>query len=244
MSDSFGFETHYDESKYRAEELVRAWALRLDRSVVVLRPSVVASDGELPQGAPTHPLRVLGEMIDSLTRSGIPGIPSGASLRTGQATLRLRLRVAADSAFNIVPDRYATEAMLRIGHDAQPGGRGVRTCHVVHPQETSTRLIFEAVEAHYPGLRITCVEDLPDPTAAERFVAANLPGFLSYCHHTRTYDRAATLAHTAGLGDPTPIDRAYLVRALGIAQERPHGPGDRRPCEVREHARKGPAAAI
>ncbi|MEU1801555.1 SDR family oxidoreductase [Streptomyces sp. NPDC019937] len=229
LSDSFGFETHYDESKYRAEELVRTWASRLDRSAVVLRPSVVASDAEFRQGLPTHPLRVLGEMIDSLARTGVPGIPSVASLRTGQATLRLRLPVAADAAFNIVPDHYATEAMLRIGHDTRPDERGVRTCHIVHPQETATRLIFEAVEARYPGLTITCVEDLPDPTPAERFVAANLPGFLSYCHHTRTYDRTTTLTHTAGLGDPPPIDRAYLIRSLGLAQEDSGGPANDAP---------------
>ncbi|MBB6421500.1 SDR family oxidoreductase [Streptomyces sp. AK010] len=213
LTDAYGFETHYDESKYRAEVLVRDWARRLGRSAVVLRPSVVASDAALPTGAPGHPLEVFGKLLDAVAAGGGPGMPTTAARhRDG---MRLRLYLPVDASINIVQDDYATEAMLRIGQDAPPPAQGVRTCHVVHPSDTPVRLLTEAVESRYPGLTITCVNDLPDPTAAERYVATGLTGFLSYSRHTRTYGRGGTLALTGGLPDPPAVDRRYLVRALG-----------------------------
>ncbi len=221
LTDAFGFETHYDESKYRAETLVRDWARRLGRSVVVLRPGIIASEAAHREGMPGHPLRVLGDMIDTIARNGASGIPPAVSLR--RDGLGLRLRVPADAEFNILPDGYATEAMLRIGHDAAEDlGHGVRTFHVVHPRETPMRLIVEAVEAHHPGLALDCVGDLPDPTPVESFVADHLPGFLSYCHHRRVYDRGFAVEWTDGLPDPPPINRVYLARAMGFAGAAPH----------------------
>ncbi|MEU3183885.1 SDR family oxidoreductase [Streptomyces sp. NPDC006923] len=214
LIDRHGFETHYDESKYQGESLVREWARRLDRPAVVLRPSVVASDARLPGAAPGHPLRVLGEMIDAVARGGAPGVPA---LGRGGETLRLRLRVPADATFNIVQDGYATEAMLRVGHDAGHSGSGVRTFHIVNPADTPMGLITSAVQARYPGLRLECADRIPDPTAAERFIASHLPGFLSYCHHTRRYDRAGATTLAGDLDDPSPIDQDYLTRALGFS---------------------------
>ncbi|CAL9334403.1 hypothetical protein SUDANB58_00136 [Streptomyces sp. enrichment culture] len=222
LTDAFGFETHYDESKYRAETLVRDWARQRGRPAVVLRPGVVASDAAHREGLPGHPLRVLGDMIGTVARNGAPGIPPAASLRRKGAGLRLRLRVPADAEFNIVPDGYATEAMLRIGHDTAEDGHGVRTYHIVHPDETPMRLIVDAVETHHPGLVLDCVGELPDPTPAERFVADHLPGFLSYCHHRRVYGRERAVERTGGLADPPPVDRDYLARAMGFADAVPH----------------------
>ncbi|NEY31301.1 NAD-dependent epimerase/dehydratase family protein [Streptomyces sp. PRKS01-65] len=77
LTDAFGFETHYDESEYRAERLVRDWARRLGRPAVVLRSGIVASDAAHREGWPGHPLRVLGDMIGAVARNGAPGIPRG-----------------------------------------------------------------------------------------------------------------------------------------------------------------------
>ncbi|MET7778401.1 SDR family oxidoreductase [Streptomyces sp. NPDC005388] len=232
LTDVYGFATHYDESKYQGEILVREWARRLGRRAVVLRPSIVASDARLPEGAPGHPLKVLGEMIDAVARGGAPGIPA---VHEHDDVLPIRLRVPADATFNVVQDRYATEAMLRVGHDAEHDGPGAATFHIVHPTHTPMRLITQAIQARYPNLRIDCAERIPDPTTAERFVAAHLPGFLNYCHHTRSYDRTRAIALTGDLDDPAPIDQRYLTRALGFHPASAHAaPG---------HAGTGPAAA-
>ncbi|MFD8881172.1 SDR family oxidoreductase [Streptomyces erythrochromogenes] len=215
LTDVYGFATHYDASKFQAEQLVRAWTHRTQRPAVVLRPSIVCSDAPAPQGVAGHPLAVFGQMIDVVARGGAPGIPAPAQ-RPGSFRLRLRLRVSPEATVNIVPDRYATQAMLRIGHDACHEGPRAHTFHVVHGQPTPVRDIIDVIEAHYPRLRLECVEDVPDPTPAEQFIAQHLTGFFSYSRHRRTYDRTHALAAAPDLAEPVTIDAAYLRRALGF----------------------------
>lgn len=215
LTDAYGFETHYDASKFEAEKSVRHWADRHRRPVVVLRPSIVATDHPRTNDVAGHPLSVLGSMIEAVARGGAPGIPAQ---RPAGTRLRLRLAASPAATLNIVPDRYATQAMVRIGYDAtHDAGGGARTFHVVHAQDTTIQALFAAMESHYPGLRIECVDgEIPDATEAERHIAAHLTGFLSYCRHRRTYDRSHALAATPGLDEPGPIDPAFLRGALGF----------------------------
>ncbi|GHI41661.1 SDR family oxidoreductase [Streptomyces violascens] len=216
LSDVHGFETHYDASKYTAECLVQQWAERHSRPVVVLRPSIVAADRTLPEGAAGHSLSVLGNMLEAVSQGGAPGIPAQRPRARG---LSLRLRVSSNASFNIVGDRYATEAMIRIGHDRRYQGAAAYTFHMVHPEPTPIRDLLAVIEDQYPGLRIECADDdVPDPTAAEQFMAASLTGFLRYCRHQRVYDRSNATAATPGLADPAPIDAAFLRGALGFAR--------------------------
>ncbi|WP_228974594.1 SDR family oxidoreductase [Streptomyces sp. DH12] len=215
LSDACGFETHYDASKFEAEKAVRQWADRYRRPVVVLRPGIVANDRPQSGDRAGHPLSVLGSMVEAVARGGAPGIPAQ---RPHGTQVRLRLAASPDAALNIVPDRYATETMVRIGHDADhDGGGGARTFHVVHGQNTTVKDLFTVLEQQYPGLRIECVTgDVQDATEAERHIAAHLTGFLSYCRHQRTYDRSHALAATPPLEEPAPIDAAFLRGALGF----------------------------
>ncbi|MDH2388509.1 SDR family oxidoreductase [Streptomyces sp. HNM0663] len=216
LSDLHGFETHYDASKFTVECLVRQWAERHSRPVVVFRPSIVAADRKLPEGAAGHSLSVLGDMLEAVSQGGAPGIPAQ---RPGARRLTLRLRVPSDANFNIVGDRYATEMMIRIGHDRRYQGAAAHTFHVVHPQPTPLRDLLAVIEEQYPGLRIECADDdVPDPSDAEQFVAASLTGFLRYCRHQRVYDRSNATAASPGLADPAPIDAAFLRGALGVTR--------------------------
>ncbi|MET9803414.1 SDR family oxidoreductase [Streptomyces sp. NPDC006368] len=219
LTDAYGFATFYDASKYEGEKLVRQWARSRQRGAVILRPSVVACDRPLSDGAPGHPLSVFGQLLETVARGGAPGIPAQ---RPQGARVRLRLQASPRATFNILPDSYATEAMVRIGCDAPRGPQDVQTFHVVHPQPTPMSRLVGVLEDHFPGLRIECVEEVPDPTDAERFIASHLNGFLSYCRHDRTYDRTHTLAATPGLAEPATVDSAYLRRALGFGPPRPY----------------------
>ncbi|PIM66867.1 hypothetical protein CTU88_40575 [Streptomyces sp. JV178] len=223
LTAAYGFVGPYDESKFEAEQLVRSWAHRAQRPVVVLRPSVVASDASLLETGPSHPIAVFGHMIDMVARGGAPGIPAPAQ-RADSFRLRLRLRVSPEATFDIVPDRYATEAMVRIGHDTRPNRPGVQTYHIVHGQPTPITDIIGVIEAHYPMLSVECVDELHNPTPAELFIAQHLTGFFSYCQHRRTYDRTNTLAATAGLPDPAPVDARYLRRSLGFGNSQVASP--------------------
>ncbi|WP_221358979.1 SDR family oxidoreductase [Streptomyces beigongshangae] len=214
LTDAHGFETHYDASKFEAERLVRHWAERQGRPAVVLRPSIVASDRTHPDEAAGHPLSVLGSMIEAVALGGAPGIPAQRGEGTG---LRLRLAASPTATLNIVPDSYATQAMVRIGYDTAPDVGDVRTFHVVHAHNTPVQALFDAMEAHYPGLRIDCFDgEVHDASLAEQYIASHLAGFLSYCRHRRTYDRSRALAATPELAGPAPVDAGFLRRALGF----------------------------
>ncbi|WP_052032630.1 SDR family oxidoreductase [Streptomyces viridochromogenes] len=216
LSDAHGFETHYDATKFEAECLVRQWAQSHGRPVVVLRPGIVAADRTLPEGAAGHPLSVLGRMLESIAHGGTGGIPAQ---RPEARRLGLRLRASAGASLNIIDDRYATEAMVRIGYDRRYEGAAAHTFHVVHPQPTPIGELLAVIEQQYPGLRIECAdEEVPDRTDAEQYVAASLNGFLRYCRHQRAYDRSNTTAATPGLADPAPVDARFLRSALGFTR--------------------------
>jgi long-chain acyl-CoA synthetase len=215
LSDAYGFVTHYDASKYQAEQLIRGWAARRDRLAVVLRPGIIASDRPLPETAADHPLAMLGRMIETVAIGGAPGIPSAAERPPG-ALVRLRLKASASATFNIVPSDYATEAMVRIGHDTPHDRAGVHTYHVVHPKPTRLGSLLRAFEQRYRGLLLECAQDFVDATPAEQFIATHLTGFLNYCGLQHEFDRTHTLGATAGLSEPAPLDERYLQRALGF----------------------------
>ncbi|MEV6682138.1 SDR family oxidoreductase [Streptomyces erythrochromogenes] len=215
LTDVHGFATHYAASKYAAEQLVRQWAARRARPAVVLRPSLVASDRPLPDSAAEHPLAQLGNMVKVLVEGGAPGLPPAADRPPG-TEMRMRIKASPSATFNIVPSDYATEAMVRIGHDAPCRDTGVRTYHIVHPTPTELADVLRAFERLYTGLRLECVEEFDGASVTELFIARYLTGFLSYCWFRHRFDRTHALADTPGLPEPAPVDARFLQRALGF----------------------------
>ncbi|GHE69405.1 hypothetical protein GCM10018785_42450 [Streptomyces longispororuber] len=211
LDDTYGFETPYEQSKFEAERLVRAWAQRHDRPVTVLRPSVLISDSHPAEGLPQHPFAEMGRRSER----------SGTALFEGVSG-RVRLPMAPGGALNVVQVEYAVRAMLRLAARA-PDGPGVRTFHVVHPVDTPVRLILEAVESRHPGLRLEQVPRLTDPSAIESLAAAHLPDFLlRYGAQRRSYERSGILALAPDLADPPPLDTAYVQAALGYERASAH----------------------
>ncbi|MCI0384155.1 SDR family oxidoreductase [Streptomyces sp. CNQ085] len=215
LTDVHGFVTHYDASKYAAEQLVRRWAARRARPALVLRPGVVASDRPLPDSAAEHPLAQLGKMIKILAEGGAPGIPPEAERPRG-TEMRLRINASPSATFNIVPSDYATEAMVRIGCDTPRADSGVRTYHIVHPTPTRLADVLRVLERHHAGLRLECAEEFDGASVPELFIARHLTGFISYCRLQHRYDRTHALADTPGLPEPAPVDARFLQRALGF----------------------------
>ncbi|MER7402817.1 SDR family oxidoreductase [Streptomyces sp. NPDC000070] len=218
LTDFFGFETHYDESKYWAEVMIRDWARRERRSAVVLRPSVVASDAPHRIDAPSHPLRVLGELIDAVGQHRAPGIPTSKALLTRDGGLRLRPRVSGNSLFNIVPDDYAIEAMLRIGQDAQTGEHGVWAFPLGPSARDRDPADRRSCRGPVPGphRHLSGRPSRPDGGGAVRHHAhARLPQVLPSHTNVRPYGHARE--HTGARGS-TPSNLAYLSRAIGMTQ--------------------------
>ncbi|GHE43552.1 hypothetical protein GCM10018785_11380 [Streptomyces longispororuber] len=221
LSEEYGFQTSYEESKYTAERLVRAWAGRTGRRVTVLRPSLLATDRPVPGHLPGQPLDVLLRIVDDGMRArashghGLTRYLTAAGLR-GEA---LRIRVPADpeGEGNVVPAEYAARAMVRAAARTA-GWDGVRTVHVTHPHNTTARAAVRALHARYPGIAVHLVPEVDRPTPLEALVAQQAAGVLGFSAFHRTYDRTNLLAAVGDLPDPEPVDDAYLARACGAGQ--------------------------
>ncbi|GGZ41795.1 SDR family oxidoreductase [Streptomyces poonensis] len=217
LSEEYGFQTSYDESKYTAERLVHAWAERHDRRATILRPSLLMTDRAIPPGLPAQPLDALLRLLDDgATRSrSVTRYLTSARLR-GEA---LHIRVQADAAGegNVLQAEYAAKAMVRAA-DSPDVPAGVRTLHVTHPHNVSADAAATALEARYAGISVQLVSEVTDPTPLEALIASQGETALAFSAHRRTYDRTQLLRAVGDLPDPEPIDAAYLARAFGATK--------------------------
>ncbi|MGK5638354.1 SDR family oxidoreductase [Streptomyces sp. URMC 126] len=231
LREDHGFHTAYEESKYTAERLVRAWAARTGRPVTVLRPGLLVTDRPAPQGLPVQPLTMLLRVLDSglgnraARDNGPDRLLNGPGSSGGK--VRIRIAVGPHGTLNIVQADYAARAMARTvaAHAAREAA--LRTVHVTHPRNTPTEAVVDAIQARHPGFAFRPVPHLPDPTPLEKRIAGQAAFLLALGSLRRTYDRTNLLAAVGDLPDPQDIDRAYLVRAGGL------GPADHDPISAR-----------
>ena len=108
LGDDAGFENNYERSKFEAESLVRDWARRTGRRVVVLRPGALVSDRPPAPDFPLHPLSYLSKSAEVVLRLIAM---SGRPLNT---PLTLRLRGDLNGHLNYMPVAEAAEAMVRL----------------------------------------------------------------------------------------------------------------------------------
>ncbi len=203
--DGEGFENNYERSKFEAESLVRDWALRTGRRVVVLRPSALVIDRPPHPDFPLHPLSFLSTSAEGAMR--LLAV-SGRPLRTS-----LSLRLVGDPAghLNYMPAAEAAEAMVRLVRLAPDG---LSTYHVVHHDDVAVQTLVELFNAVSP-VPVTLVDrPIENPNLVERRLRwAN--GFLPYLQHSRTFDTTETRAL---IGEPrrqTVVDFNYLLASVG-----------------------------
>ncbi|MBC3986179.1 SDR family oxidoreductase [Streptomyces sp. AC536] len=224
LRDADGFHIPYEESKYTAERMLHAWARDGRRDVTVFRPSLLVTDRPVPRELPNQPtdllLRLVEQVVGNRTdKAGVlPGPSHGprGELELPAATVRYRVQGDPSGSLNLLQADYAAHAMVLAASRARPA-TGVRTLHVTHPRNVSFATVTAAIEARFPGLRVSMTPTLDDPTASESLAANFAANPLVYSTHHRTYDRTNLLAATGGLPDPAPVDLAYLTRAFGRA---------------------------
>ncbi|WP_052230290.1 SDR family oxidoreductase [Streptomyces sp. CT34] len=233
LLDDHGFQTYYEESKYTAERLVRAWGARTGRSVTVLRPGLLVTDRPVPEGLPGQPLNILLRIVDAGLHSKAVRARSLAAFvkggrRRGDA-VRIRIAADPDGTANLVQVEYAARAMVRTAraHAGRPAA--VRTVHVTHPHNASADIALKALEVRYPRLSLSLVPHIPDPTPLEQLVAQHGAGMVGFSAQRRTYDRTHLCEALGDLPDPEPIDESYLARACGDPDV-PVGPDVRVPA--------------
>ncbi|WP_016697763.1 SDR family oxidoreductase [Actinoalloteichus spitiensis] len=220
LDDSHGFENLYEQSKFEAEVLVRRWASEHQRTVTVLRPSVLVTNRPFRGPRPGHPVKILvRRMIDVVRQHG--------EARAGTDRGRTRVRVVGDNEarLNFLPVELAARMMVRLAAAAPSGP--VDTYHVVADHDVSVLLLTDLIERVLP-LRIQLVPEVPPPLSALEFATGLQPSLTGYLLHRRRFDASRARASLAGARGANellapPVDLDYLASA--IRESRPAGRG-------------------
>ncbi|MER6690487.1 SDR family oxidoreductase [Streptomyces minutiscleroticus] len=216
LDGSFGFLTPYEESKYRAEVLVRSWAGREGRRALVLRPGTLVTDRPPVPRGPRHPHSVLGLRLGRLAAWGPQFLTRQFGVHPGpDGVFHVRLPGRHDSVTSIAPVEYTADAVLRLADEPQEAP-GTVTRHVVHPVDTPGQVWLRAVRSVIPWVEPTLVEDHGRPTPLESFIVSLQPGGSRYGYLRRRYERTRLDAAEARDGVPAPaaLDVPYLVNTL------------------------------
>ncbi|BDG08244.1 SDR family oxidoreductase [Anaeromyxobacter paludicola] len=198
-----GFHDAYEESKYRAEVLVkRAAADRLP--VTVYRPSIVVGDsrtGEIDRFEGPYALAIL--------------------LLASPLTLPLPLPGDGAAPLNVVPVDFVVESAVTIGRNPAAVGR---TVHLVDPAPLSARRVYELVAARehrrlppmsLPARAVDAILRLP---VLERLTRSQRSA-IEAVSHGALYNCRNTLELLEGTGVRCPPLTAYLDRLTEFVKE-------------------------
>jgi thioester reductase-like protein len=205
FTDDAGFENTYERSKYEAEALVRDWAQRTGRRVVVLRPGALVSDRPPDPDFPLHPLSYLSKSADAAVRL------FAMSGRPLNSVLQFRLRGDLNGHLNYMPVGEAAEAMVRLLRIAPDG---LNTYHVVHHHDVAVQTLLDLFNAVSPVRGLLVDHEIEDPNFLERRMRW-AKGFIPYLQHSRTFDTTHTRTLLGAPSTRTVVDLNYLVAGVG-----------------------------
>lgn len=196
------FRNHYEETKFRAEKLVRQ--ATSDLPITVLRPSIVVGHSET------------GEIdrFDGIYAMGILVVTSPMSVP-------LPLPGPGTAPLNLVPVDFVVRAAAKLAVDERAAGR---TFHLVDPNPLSARHVYELI-AKRAGKRVPRVTlsyslarrvlRLP---ILERFSREEAQA-LDYLNHFAVYNCSGTLEFLEGTGIQCPRFDAYVDNLMKFVTE-------------------------
>lgn len=223
LEERYGFATAYEESKYRAEALVRTWARDGGGHAVVFRPSLLVTDRAAVPDAPRHWLAVQASRTSVLGRQDPARVLRAAGLSAEDVSFPYTARLPGrpDAVVNLLQVDWAVAAMLRCadhtpgeagGPDAPGGGSLLPTYHVTHPQDCSVPWLLRIAMESCDWLDVELDPDLvlervqPLEKSLMRLAAGLMPHWWS----RRRYDRTRLSAATAGLAPPAEMSAQYV----------------------------------
>jgi nucleoside-diphosphate-sugar epimerase len=190
-----GFDTTYERAKHQAERALGAAGARLGVDVRVVRPSVVV--GAAPATAGGEPSRL------------IFGIVQAAAVLAGRVTggrPRLRVPLAADAPFNVVPVGYVVDALLVLSERPAAAGGTFHLAVSAPPTFAEVRRVV-AERVGCPGLVLTDpgAGPLADASPLERALGRALAPYRAYLERRVRFDDRDARRHLAreGIAPPT-----------------------------------------
>jgi nucleoside-diphosphate-sugar epimerase len=208
FGDEAGFENTYERSKFEAETLVRDWAQRTGRRVVVLRPGILVTDRPPHPDYPLHPLSSFSKSAEAAMRL------LAISRQPVDTTLGVRLRGDPNGLLNFMPVGEAAEAMVRLVRLAPDG---LSTYHVVHHHDVPVQTMMDLINAVSP-VRFSLVEGPIDNLNVLERRLRWAKGFFPYLNHSRTCDTTGTRALLGEPSSQTIVDLNYLLGGVGRYQ--------------------------
>ncbi|MEU6642082.1 SDR family oxidoreductase [Saccharomonospora sp. NPDC046836] len=200
LDPSGGFVNHYEESKCRAELMVRAWSQALCRPAAIYRAGGLVSDREVHPGLPLHPLATLTMLVEEVLGPRPADSPPPP----------LRIPATPGGHLNLLQVEHAARAMAQLSLTARPPAEAV-TYHIVHPLDTPAERVARMLEAA-AGVRVVFAGP-HDPAAWQPAGQPEIAGFLPYLSQRRRYDTRNV--RSAGVAiDPPEITTEYLLRGV------------------------------
>ncbi len=198
------FNNAYERSKHEAESLVREWARRTGRPVIILRPGILLGDSV--RGAATR-FNTVYDFMRAFERLA-PALGRG----------EIRVEGEAEVTKNLVPLDTFAQAAWHIIERGEPG-----CYHLTNPAPPSLAELRDIFARLFGVGRIRLVAptefDACPPSMPERLYQRAVTIYRPYMHQEPVFDRTNTDAALAGSGiELPPLDYDYFNRLLGYAR--------------------------
>jgi thioester reductase-like protein len=204
------FRNVYEESKFRAERLVRS-AEGVDQ-LTVYRPAVIAGDSQTGYTNTYHGIYLYLRLMALV----VPRQPVGPD---GKRMTRLRLPMTGDERRNVIPVDWASQAMSHLILSRESHGN---TFHLAPDQCVTPRQIIEAAYRYFQSSGVEYVGyQKIDPETYNDFEREFLPGVTMYNDYEATdplFD-CSNLKRFAGHLPCPVIDEPMLHRFLRFGEE-------------------------
>jgi len=191
------FHNAYEESKWEAEELLRAAS---GIQTTIYRPAVMVGDSCTGYTSTNNGLYRFLKLVAHLAQA-----PSGLPSR-----LEMRLPLTGDEPRNLVPVDWVAQAIVQLVD--RPAWHG-RVFHLTSPAPVPLRLIKEVAEEvlQIEGVRFAGPEVLAAQTPLEQFFLDRLEDYWPYLHGDPEFDRRNLDAALPNL-PAVVVDRPLLAR--------------------------------
>jgi thioester reductase-like protein len=225
--NSQGFHNPYEESKWQAEQLVRATpGIR----ATIYRPAVIVGDSRTGY---TNSFNGLYRFLELAVRL------APVNSTSGKARLPLRLPLSGDEVWNLVSVDWVSRAIVELLAKSKWHGR---TFHLVARSPVSTRFVRDigAEVFNLPGVEFAGAEGVKHPSRLEQLFLDGIREFWPYPGGNPVF---ASLNTGAALPDlpPPAIDRPMLERLIRFAVANRWG---RSPPQTTEVCPRSPARSF
>jgi thioester reductase-like protein len=205
------FHNPYEESKFRAEELVRRTPGMV---ATIYRPAVIVGDSRTGY---TSSFAGLYRFLELAVRLGRVKSSAGATF------LPLRLPLSGEEPWNLVPVDWVARAIAALVGQAKWHGR---TFHLVAQTPVSTRFIRDigAWELKLRGVEFAGPGGVTEPSRLEKLFLNGIQEYWPYLGGNPQFDFANTAAALPHLPPPA-VDRRLLKRLIRFAVQYRWGRG-------------------